>query len=252
MIEVNPAGDTITVVYNDPDDSRARATVRVETTAPAIDELSDSSGGAGGDATPTFFAEVTDQGSGITATTSDKTSIEFIFMLMNTNGTELDGPHVLSRDLLHDEDEVGSGFRVEAEFDSRDLTTSANEYEIHWWVRAKDMAGNTGVSDNPGPKGPDGKKSSECKPNEFRAILNSSVTPGGCDPFIVRVDTLDPEIDRAITGNWWDASADKDKELQAGAAAKLDRVMVLFTEDDGREQLRRSRLPGGRQSPQRR
>ena len=92
MIRVNPAGDTVTVLYNDPDDTRERATIKVETTAPAIDELSDSSNGAGGDATPTFFAEVTDQGSGITTSTKDADSIEFVFMLMSPNGTELDGP----------------------------------------------------------------------------------------------------------------------------------------------------------------
>ena len=229
MIQVNPAGDTVTIVYNDPDDSRERATIKVETTAPAIDELSDSSNGAGGDATPTFFAEVTDQGSGITTNTKDKDSIEFIFMLMNPNGTELDGPHSVKRDFLRDEDDITGGFSVEAEFDSRDLSTNAKEYEIHWWVLARDMAGNVGVSDNPAKKDDAGNKATACVPIDF-IVNDSSVTPGLCDPFTVRVDTLDPKVERAITGNWWDPSQDRGEELQKGGAAKSDMVMVLFTE----------------------
>ena len=130
--------------------------------------------------------------------------------------------------MLRDEDDITGGFSVEAEFDSRDLSTSDKEYEIHWWVLARDMAGNPGVSDNPAVK--DNNKATVCVPIDFEAT-DSSVTPGLCDPFKVRVDTLDPKVERAITGNWWDPSKDSGEELQKGGAAKSDMVMVLFTED---------------------
>ena len=237
QIEVDPdTGDVITIVYDDPKNGKETMTISVETTPPTISELSDSSDGAGGDDTPTFFAEVTDQGSEITEDTDDEASIKFVFMLMELDGDPetrrdvLAGPHSVERDDFRDEDEITDGFRVEAEFNNKDLTTTDEEYEIHWWVVAKDIAGNTGVSDAAAEN--DDGDPDPCTASGFGAEDNerSRATLSGCDPFIVRVDTKDPQLDKAITGNWWDAGADRGKELQTGAAASLTSVMVIFSE----------------------
>ena len=161
IIAVNGSGDTLRVEYKDasPSDTRSDS-VTIESAAPAFDGFTPAHNAAGSDDDPDFTAEVRDGESKLDADDDADDTMSFIFELYPVGGdnpiSASDGPYEVERGDFENEDSITNGFEITASFrsgsgDSDDLNPGDNdEYEIRWWVRAVDQAGNVGISDQKG------------------------------------------------------------------------------------------------------
>ena len=211
--------DVITVEYTDADPSRtASTTVVVESTAPTFANLSPVDGYATAITRPYLSGNVTDADSGVLQDEDVEETIRFVMRITNlAETTVLDGPEVVDPVVGGTVEEITGGFSSVQRVPYT-LTALEDVYLIQWWVLAKDVAGNVGVSDE--------DDTTDCTPPATVAAFDPAAA-AGCDPYVVRVDFEDPELDEATTGNWWDAEAEA---VKFGADAVNTSIEVVFTE----------------------
>ena len=217
--------DTVTISYDDPDDSKDSVIVRVEGNVSEYSNFSPADGWATTQNRPTLSGDVTDSDSGVLQD-DDTESIMVVIRLTDLDGVALAGD---PRDTLN----VASlgqivattgGFSASQRVPSG-LTPTEDEYLIQWWITAEDVAGNLSVSDQ--------DDDTACNPalfdvdGAFGHVAGEVV--GDCDPYEIRVDFVDPSIVSATTGNWLDPDADP--ELQTGTDAINTSIQVVFDED---------------------
>ena len=183
IIAVNGSGDTLRVEYKDASPSGTRSdTVTIESAAPAFDGFTPGHNAAGTEDDPDFTVEVRDGESKILDDDDDDDSMSFIFALYDTDGGYIDGPFEVTRGDFENEDSITNGFEVTASFrsgsgDSDDLDPMDNdEYEIHWWVRAVDQAGNIGLSDQKGQETIAGRMKITNDSDEVEGTSNTDFT----------------------------------------------------------------------------
>ena len=165
-LAVDTAGDTIVVEYADADPKATRrASIPLDVSRPSFSGFSPTSGTSGTDDDPDFSVEVRDGESKIVDDDEATGSLEFIFALYNPGA---DTP--FSRVLIvgrgegnFEESAVTNGFAIEGTFSNGegsnqlDPDDGGDEYEIHWWVKAFDQAGNMSISDAVAAKSIDGR-----------------------------------------------------------------------------------------------
>jgi len=211
--------DVITVEYTDEDPTRTvTTTVVVESTSPTFSNLSPVDGHATDITRPYLSGDVTDADSGVLQDEDVEETIRFVMRITNlAETTVLDGPEVVDPVVAGTVDEITGGFSAVQRV-SYTLTAAEDVYLIQWWMLAKDVAGNVGVSDE--------DEDTTCTPPATVGAFNPA-SPAGCDPYVVRVDFEAPELDEATTGNWWDAEAEA---VAFGTDAVNTSIEVVFTE----------------------
>ena len=224
--------DVIRVTYSDADpDRNTSQTLKVETTAPIISNPSPAHNTADR-ADPDIEFDVTDADSGI----ADADDIYVVFGVDNDPADgEIDAMH---RYMVNDapkgdvdeEDDVFSakqGLPSEVDID--------NDATVYWWAIAVDSAGNTAVSDRQSTIEVDDEDVNDpCRAGDFNMgdglvgqDVGVSAEIAGCQPYAVRIDNTEPEIEAVTTGPTWDAD-DDEVDMGAGDATS---VLVEFSEN---------------------
>ena len=213
--------DTITVTYDDPDDSDATGNVTVEATEPAFANFSPVDAFATVASRPTLSVDVTDADSGIALDSDDVPDITIVMRTTELDGTELDSPKPEPEPA---EESITGGHAVST-LVPRTLTPDEDVYLIEWWIVAVDVAGNRGVSDNPDVVDSNDDQTT-CTAGTFD-LDSSGSAQGGCDPYQIRVDLVGPTMSSATTGNWFDTV---DEAVQSGSDAITTSIQVVFNE----------------------
>ena len=224
--------DVVRVTYSDADpDRNTSQTLKVETTAPIISNPSPAHDTADR-ADPDIEFDVTDSDSGI----ADADDIHVVFGVDNDPA---DGAiDAMYRYMVNDapkgdvdeEDDVFSakqGLPSDVEID--------NDATVYWWAIAVDSAGNVAVSDRQSTIEVDDEDVDDpCNAGDFNMgdglvgqDVGVSAEIAGCQPYAVRIDNTEPEIESVTTGPTWDADEDE-VDMDAGDATS---VLVTFSED---------------------
>ena len=224
--------DVVRVTYSDADpDRNTSQTLKVETTAPIISNPSPAHDTADR-ADPDIEFDVTDSDSGI----ADADDIHVVFGVDNDPA---DGAiDAMYRYMVNDapkgdvdeEDDVFSakqGLPSDVEID--------NDATVYWWAIAVDSAGNVAVSDRKSTIEVDDEDVDDpCNAGDFNMgdglvgqDVGVSAEIAGCQPYAVRIDNTEPEIESVTTGPTWDADEDE-VDMDAGDATS---VLVTFSED---------------------
>ena len=224
--------DVIRVTYSDADpDRNTSQTLKVETTAPIISNPSPAHDSADR-ADPDIEFDVTDSDSGIA-------DADDIYVVFGVDNDPADGAiDAMYRYMVNDapkgdvdeEDDVFSakqGLPSEVEID--------NDATVYWWAIAVDSAGNTAVSDRKSTIEVDDEDVDDpCSAGDFNMgdglvgqDVGVSAEIAGCQPYAVRIDNTEPEIEAVTTGPTWDAD-DDEVDMGAGDATS---VLVEFSED---------------------
>ncbi len=224
--------DVIRVTYSDADpDRNTSQTLKVETTAPIISNPSPAHNSADR-ADPDIEFDVTDSDSGI----ADADDIYVIFGIDNDEDDgEVDAMYSYmvndaSKGDVDEEDDVFSakqGLPSEVEID--------NDATVYWWAIAIDSAGNVAVTDRQSTIEVDGEDVDDpCNATDFNmgsSLVGSDVGVSaeiaGCQPYAVRIDNTEPEIESVTTGPTWDAD-DDEVDMDAGEPTS---ILVTFSED---------------------
>lgn len=224
--------DVVRVTYSDADpDRNTSQTLKVETTAPIISNPSPAHDTADR-ADPDIEFDVTDSDSGIA-------DADDIYVIFGVDNDPADGAIDASyRYMVNDapkgdvdeEDDVFSakqGLPSDVEID--------NDATVYWWAIAVDSAGNTAVSDRQSTIEVDDEDVDDpCSASDFNmgdGLVGQDVGVtaeiAGCQPYAVRIDNTEPEIEAVTTGPTWDAD-DDEVDMDAGDAMS---VLVTFSED---------------------
>ena len=240
-LRVNPSG-TVTLRYDDDGTTRTKA-IEVETTRPVLSNFSPAHNFAGRDERPEVMADVTDSDSGV-----DDSDVYVVFARLDGDMKVMGGTKV-ARSMNVDQDgrsrSITDGVRAEQRLTDRLRDDDAT---IAWWVVAEDMAGNVAVSDQ------NTESDSTCNSDDFPGlggILVADYTKrdppqvddltgrdvsdedfmSDCQPFIVKVDNIDPQLESSITGSFWDTGKDGDDKTNDDAtAAKPTSIRLNFSE----------------------
>ena len=154
-LAVDTAGDTIVVEYSDDDPSGTRReSIPLDVSRPSFSGFSPVSGTSGTDDDPNFSVEVRDGESQIVDDDDATESLQFIFALYIPDAAaQFSGPLAVERGgSSFEESAVSNGFAIEATFSNGRGANQLDpdgedEYEIHWWVMARDQSGNMAISD---------------------------------------------------------------------------------------------------------
>ena len=154
-LAVDTAGDTIVVEYSDDDPSGTRReSIPLDVSRPSFNGFSPVSGTSGTDDDPNFSVEVRDGESQIVDDDDATESLQFIFALYIPDAAaQFSGPLAVERGgSSFEESAVSNGFAIEATFSNGRGANQLDpdgedEYEIHWWVMARDQSGNMAISD---------------------------------------------------------------------------------------------------------
>ncbi len=224
--------DVIRVTYSDADpDRNTSQTLKVETTAPIISNPSPAHNSADR-ADPDIEFDVTDSDSGIA-------DADDIFVVFGVDNDDADGTiDAMHRFMVNDaskgdvdeEDDVFSakqGLPSSVEID--------NDATVYWWAIAVDSAGNVAVTDRQSTIEVDDEDVDDpCDAGDFNmgdGLLGQDVGVSaeiaGCQPYAVRIDNTEPEIESVTTGPTWDAD-DDEVDMDAGDPTS---VLVEFSED---------------------
>ena len=166
MLAVDTAGDTVVVEYADADPKATRrASIPLDVSRPSFSGFSPASQTSGTDDDPDFSVEVRDGESKIVDDDEATESLEFIFALYEPGAASpFSGPITVGRgEGNFEESAITNGFAIEGTFSNGENTgqldpdDGGDEYEIHWWVRAFDQAGNMSISDSVAAKSIDGR-----------------------------------------------------------------------------------------------
>ena len=245
---VDPAADTITIRYIDASPRTTRsANISLDTDNPSFSNVSPDSGTAGMDPEPDVSFEVVDGESGIQGGDEpEDATIRIVAALFQAD----EDPDVQIGDVVTiirgelDVDDVTDGFSVDTrlrEGGTGELNAGdAEEYEIRWWAVAMDMAGNTGVSDS--------DSDTECTYSgealDIQFDINGDISNGAavlialkaaenvgadneerCDPNVIRVDGVAPELVAAETGVFYDPDEPSDE-----GTGSLTSIVARFDE----------------------
>ena len=225
--------DVITATYSDEDPDRSTSkSLKVETTAPVISGLApahDSSNRAD----PDIEFSVADADSGI----ADEDDIWVIF------GVDDDENGIVDREYKYQVNEAPRG-----DVDEEDDIFSAkqglpsevdidNNATVYWWALAQDVAGNLAVTDRQSTvEINDEDVDDSCTPSDFPdgSLAGKNVKDAGsraeiagCQPYAVRIDNQEPQLQSATTGPTWDAD---DDEVDMGADDP-NSILVVFSEE---------------------
>ena len=224
--------DVIRVTYSDADpDRNTSQTLKVETTAPIISNPSPAHNSADR-ADPDIEFDVTDSDSGIA-------DADDIFVVFGIDNGDADGTidekydfmvNDASKGDVDEEDDVFSakqGLPSEVEID--------NDATVYWWAIAVDSAGNVAVTDRQSTIEVDDEDVDDpCNATDFDMgsslkgqDVGVSAEIAGCQPYAVRIDNTEPEIESVTTGPTWDAD---DDEVDMGAGDPTS-ILVTFSED---------------------
>ena len=224
--------DVVRVTYSDADpDRNTSQTLKVETTAPIISNPSPAHDTADR-ADPDIEFDVTDSDSGIA-------DADDIYVVFGVDNDPADGAIDASyRYMVNDapkgdvdeEDDVFSakqGLPSDVEID--------NDATVYWWAIAVDSAGNVAVSDRQSTIEVDDEDVDDpCSASDFNmgdGLVGQDVGVtaeiAGCQPYAVRIDNTEPEIEAVTTGPTWDAD-DDEVDMDAGDPMS---VLVTFSED---------------------
>ena len=244
-LPVNKEGDSILVAYEDDSPSADReATLPLDVHAPTLALFSPPSGSAGRENEPTVSFQVTDAESGLND--DDESSIYVVAGLYDLEAELSTDSVIFERDELDIHSaidgysasvRIDEGSGDEDELDSQQLTDDS-QYEIRWWAVSSDTSGNLGVSDSDGEThcavATDDidhfKFTSERNQTQADTLIttleNTIQFDAGCEPNVIRVDTADPSLERAVTGSWLDDDAEKE-----GPDAIRTSIVAVFNED---------------------
>ena len=224
--------DVVRVTYSDADpDRNTSQTLKVETTAPIISNPSPAHDTADR-ADPDIEFDVTDSDSGI----ADADDIHVVFGVDNDPADgAIDAMYIYMvndapKGDVDEEDDVFSakqGLPSDVEID--------NDATVYWWAIAVDSAGNVAVSDRQSTIEVDDEDVDDpCNAGDFNMgdglvgqDVGVSAEIAGCQPYAVRIDNTEPEIESVTTGPTWDADEDE-VDMDAGDATS---VLVTFSED---------------------
>ena len=220
--------DVITATYSDEDpDRNTSKTLKVETTAPVISNPSPAHNAADR-ADPDIEFDVADADSGI----ANEDDIWVIFAV------DADANGVIESEYEYQVDEAPKGDVDEADgvFSAKQGLPSEvsidSDATVYWWALAEDSAGNLAVTDRSSTIEVDDEDVDDpCSdfPRGGLAGQDVGVTSeiGGCQPYAVRIDNTEPELQSATTGPTWDADDDK-VDTDAGDP---NSILVVFSED---------------------
>jgi hypothetical protein len=241
MLRVNPSG-TVTLRYNDAGTRRSKS-IDVETTSPVLSNFSPAHNTAGRLTRPEIMVDVTDSDSGV-----EDADVYVVFALVEgdqVSGTALSVNPDADDGRLRD---ITGGIRAEQRLPTElEDRADSDDFTVAWWVVAQDVAGNRAVSDQ------NTDSDSDCDISEFPGIdtiIMSDYSDGdpveiadladehvgddfmsACQPFIVKVDDTDPNLDSSVTGSFWDTgSDDDDKTNMDRTAAKPTSIRLDFSE----------------------
>ena len=241
MLRVNPSG-TVTLRYND-DGTRRSKSIDVETTSPVLSNFSPAHNHAGRLTRPEIMVDVTDSDSGV-----KDADVYVVFALVE--GDQVSGTAL---SVNPDEDDgrlrdITGGIRAEQRLPTElEDRADSDDFTVAWWVVAQDVAGNLAVSDQ------NTDSDSDCDLDKFPgidAIIMSDYSDGdpveiadlsdehvgddfmsNCQPFIVKVDDTDPNLDSSVTGSFWDTGSDDDDKTNSDVtAAKPTSIRLDFSE----------------------
>ncbi len=245
-LPVNKEGDFILVTYEDDSPPNDReATLPLDVHAPTLALFSPASGSAGREDEPTVSFQVTDAESGLNIDDDDIDSTYVVAGLYDLEAEQAADSVVFERDELNLRSVVdgystsvtiNEGKGNKDALDSQKLTDDS-QYEIRWWAVATDNAGNVGVSD--------ADRETECviasgdvysfkfgteRTQAQTATLIASLEKTlefetGCEPHVIRVDTADPSLEKAVTGSWLDDDTEKE-----GPDAIRTSIVAVFNE----------------------
>ena len=214
--------------------------------APTFALFSPTSGSAGREDEPTVSFQVTDPESGLNIDDDAIDSIHLVAGLYDLEAEQAADSVVFERDELDLSSAIdgysasvtiNEGKGTKDALDSQKLTDDT-QYEIRWWAVATDNAGNVGVSDSNSEtdcviasedieifKFP--SERSQAQSDALIAALEKTIDfESGCDPYVIRVDTADPSLERAVTGSWLDDDTEKE-----GPDAIRTSIVAVFNED---------------------
>ncbi len=218
-------GDSIEIAYEDESLAAKRvAELPMHVHAPILTDFSPANDAAGREAEPTVSFLATETRFGVTEDADDIDSIYVVAGLYDLDSERASDGVVLERDELT-LTAIPGGYAASVtikegrddanELDTRQLTDDS-QHEIRWWALALDSAGNVRASDSDSDTTctiPDADldtfkfdtKRSKLEANTLIAALEKTIDfEEGCDPHVIRVDTADPSLERAVTGTWLD------------------------------------------------
>ena len=245
-LPVNKEGDSILVTYEDDSPSNDReATLPLDVHAPTLALFSPASGSAGREDEPTVSFQVTDPESGLNSDDDDIDSIHLVAGLYDLEAERAADSVVFERDEL-DLSSAIDGYSASVTInegkgnkdalDSQKLTDDS-QYEIRWWAVATDNAGNVGISDSNSDTDcvladsvidsfKFGTERTQAQTATLIASLEKTIDfEAGCEPHVIRVDTADPSLEKAVTGSWLDDDTEKE-----GPDAIRTSIVAVFNE----------------------
>lgn len=240
-------GDSIEVVYEDESPAAERvAELPMHVHAPILTDFSPANDTADRDAEPTVSFLTTETRFGVTEDVEDIDSIYVVASLYDLDAEHAADTVVFERNEL-DLIPIPNGYAASVTIDEgRDdankldtqQLTDDSQYEIRWWALASDPAGNVRISDSDkaticaiSNEDLDTFKfdtdRSQLEANALIATLEKTIDfEEGCDPHVIRVDTADPSLERAVTGSW----LDKDGVEMEGPDALRSSIAAVFDE----------------------
>ncbi len=227
--------DVISVTYDDSDpDRNTSKTLKVETTAPIIANPSPAHNSADR-ADPDIEFDVSDADSGI----ANKDDIYVIFAVDG----DADGVIESAESFQVDEAPKGDVDEEDGVFSAKQGLPSSvlvdDDATVYWWALAMDSAGNLAISDRESTVEIDDEDVDDpCSASNFPAgvsdasgLVGKDVDEtseiGACQPYAVKIDNTEPEMNSAKTGPVWDAD---DDEVDQGADEPTS-VLVVFSEN---------------------
>ena len=240
-------GDSIEVAYEDESPAAKRvADLPMHVHAPILTDFSPANDTAGREAEPTVSFLVTETRFGVTEDADDIDSIYVVAGLYDLDSEHAADGVVLERDELT-LTAIPSGYAAsvtinegrddDGELDTR-LVTDDSQYEIRWWALASDPAGNVRISDSDidttctiSDTDLDTFKfdteRTQIEASALIATLEKTIDfEEGCEPHVIRVDTADPTLERAVTGSW----LDQDGVEMEGPDALRTSIAAVFDE----------------------
>ena len=238
-LPVDVAGDVITVQYRDTSPRTTRsARISLDTSNPSFNNFTPASGTAGDEKEPDLSFDAVDGESGVSDGDVDNIRIVAATLDLTVPSATRGTPLIIDLDDLS-ADEIADGYSVEYRLRegtrAGELEGPSDEYEIHWWAVAIDMAGNTGVSDSNSATACSysGEALDESSGTLFGDLIAEDlkvVTDDDdderCDAHIIRVDSVDPQLTSATTGTYYDPDLANDE-----GTGSLTSIVARFNEN---------------------